>query len=299
MKLLIGALVLASTLSLAFLTQPNNATYSIGYNFIQPQLIARLPTELEEISGLSLDASGRYLLAVQDEEGIIYFIDKQKGTLSHQESFWDEGDYEGIEAVGDYIYVVKNTGTIYKYPYPKRTSQETQKFNGFLNSDNDVEGLGYDPIAHRLLLACKDDAGKGFDKDKVRVIFSFDLRTETFDENPVYRVERKQILSFLESCPKFSGMDKLEEFFEEDYKDLGPSAIARHPITGHLYLTSSVGKILLVLNEAGEVVHLERLSKRLFPQPEGLCFDSDGTLYISSEGKGGPGLIYRLNYQPR
>ena len=91
------------------------------------------------------------------------------------------------------------------------------------------------------------------------------------------------------------------EFFdsEEDFS-FSPSAIAINPLTGNIYVTSSVGKMLLILDPEGQIMHIEKLSKKVHPQPEGLCFAPDGALYISNEGKGDhDGMIYRFNYKPR
>jgi uncharacterized protein YjiK len=76
-----------------------------------------------------------------------------------------------------------------------------------------------------------------------------------------------------------------------------PSAIAVHPITGEIYVTSSKGKLLLVLDRQGRIVHLEKLKKSLHTQPEGICFDADGTMFIANEGKDGKAKIYKFRYR--
>ena len=50
--------------------------------------------------------------------------------------------------------------------------------------------------------------------------------------------------------------------------------------------------MLLIINQAGEIQHMVKLSKKIHRQPEGITFAKDGTLYISNEGKGGHGRIF-------
>ncbi|MGB3800507.1 MAG: hypothetical protein WA952_11895, partial [Lewinella sp.] len=102
-----------------------------------------------------------------------------------------------------------------------------------------------------------------------RYIFSFDLATSRLDEEPAYTFPR--------------------------YNKFSPSGLAIHPLSGNLYLTSSVGKQLGVISPQGKVELLVNLPRKFFPQPEGICFTADGTMYISSEARDGkPGRIYRL-----
>ena len=54
----------------------------------------------------------------------------------------------------------------------------------------------------------------------------------------------------------------------------------------------------MVFDQEGKILHLEKMDKKFHPQPEGLTFDEDGTLYIANEGKEGNGTILRFNYQP-
>ncbi len=275
-------------------------TQSVGYRFDRPELVTLLPDDLREISGLGMSSDGKSLVAVQDEDGLIYRLDPQTGEVLARIPFWKDGDYEGIEYVNDDVWVVKSSGTLYQITDLGKTSQETIKHGSFLDEDNDVEGLAYDRLHQRLLVICKADGGPGYKKDLERCIFAFDLRTKTWDEKAVYLVHRDQIQRYLKTCPPSQGYDKLCSFFnEQDDYELSPSAVAIHPLTGDVYTTSSVGKLLVIMKPDGSIRHIERLDKEFFPQPEGLAFAPDGTLYISSEGKkDGRGCLLRLPYQP-
>ncbi|MEZ4981635.1 MAG: SdiA-regulated domain-containing protein [Saprospiraceae bacterium] len=79
-----------------------------------------------------------------------------------------------------------------------------------------------------------------------------------------------------------------------------PSAIAQHPITEEFYILSSVGKLLMVLSAEGEINYIEKLDKKILPQPEGICFEKNGTMWISSEGKkSGNGTVLKYNLNAR
>ena len=64
------------------------------------------------------------------------------------------------------------------------------------------------------------------------------------------------------------------------------------PKTEDVYILSSSKKMLLIINQAGEIQHMVKLSKKIHRQPEGITFAEDGTLYISNEGKGGHARIF-------
>lgn len=76
-----------------------------------------------------------------------------------------------------------------------------------------------------------------------------------------------------------------------------PSAIAIHPQTKNIYVLGSVGKLLIVCNYNGEIISVVELNPALFLQPEGICFDPAGALYISNEGKESVATI--LKFQPK
>ena len=271
------------------------------YDWENPDGTFTLPDDLNEVSGLSFDQAGNHLLAVQDELGEVFVLNKENGEVVRRMPFWKEGDYEGIEQVGDKIYVVKNTGTIYEISAGGTDAQHVEKYNGFLDSDNDIEGLSYWPQRHQLLLACKAKPGGGLDGNRTKAVYAFDLTSKTFIEKPLLLLDRQEVSDYLQNCQPGKDHTQICEIFDpgkEDF-DLSPTALAIHPLSGHFYLTSSKGNLLLIIDATGKILHIDKLPKHLHRQPEGLCFDAAGNLYISNERKKDiPPLIHRYRYDP-
>jgi len=284
--------------------QSSSITVVEGFNFqyqlAEPDQSFEMPDELEEISGLGISPDGNTLVAIQDEDGELFFINRYSGEVEEEVDFWKDGDYEGVEYVGENVYVVKSTGTVYEVLRPGQEDQDVSKYNFFLNDDNDVEGLAYDAASNRLLLACKARAGYEKSYPRRKGIYSFDLDSKMMQEEPAYLVALDSVQHYLKQGPAIRKLEKLMEFFnpEEEF-GFSPSAIAIHPINDHLYMTSSVGKMLVVMRRDGQILHIEKLSKRVHPQPEGLCFDQQGNMFLSNEGKGADPVVYRFNYKPR
>ena len=271
--------------------------FVLHYNPHEPDWTMELPGRLDEISGLTMNATGTHLLAVQDEDGKIFWIDLAEKEVSQEIEFWKDGDYEGIEVVDETIYVVKSSGTIYEVTIQDGEAL-TEKYNDFLNDDNDVEGLAYDPVKNQLLLACKANAGADEALDLTKAIYAFDLEQKKLRKDPRYCIRLQQVNDYLNTDPLIRKLEQLEEFFAPGESEFGfsPSALALQPQTGHLYILSSVGKLLMIVNQEGQILHIEKLKKSVHPQPEGICFDTNGNLYISNEGKNGKGTIHRFNF---
>jgi DNA-binding beta-propeller fold protein YncE len=108
----------------------------------------------------------------------------------------------------------------------------------------------------------------------------------------------QQVNDYLQTHPLLRQLEQLEAFFSPGESTFGfsPSALAVQPQTRHLYILSSVGKILMVIDQSGRILHIEKLKKKVHPQPEGICFDPAGNLYISNEGKKGRATIQRFNF---
>ena len=78
---------------------------------------------------------------------------------------------------------------------------------------------------------------------------------------------------------------------------IGPSGIAIHPISGKTYLLAHVGKALIVFDENGEIEEYMPLNPSLFPQPEGICFNQQGDLFISNEASFSRPSILKFSYR--
>jgi uncharacterized protein YjiK len=267
------------------------------YQLDQPDQTFELPQSLHEISGLGMGPNGKTLAAVEDETGSLFLLEKTTGRILHEIPFWKDGDYEGVEFVGEEVFVVKSNGNLYQIQNPATEAQIVIKHDSPYKKEYDIEGLALDPSHNRLLLACKGDAGV----PNGRAIFSFHLGQLAFDTIPTYTILGDSITAFVQANTELDRWEKLAELFNPDESELAfsPSAIALHPLTGNLYLLSSVGKLLVVLDPAsGHVIHIQKLKKSVHAQPEGICFDADGTMFISNEGKDGVAKIHRFNYRP-
>ena len=73
-----------------------------------------------------------------------------------------------------------------------------------------------------------------------------------------------------------------------------PSGIAVHPVSGNIYIIASVGNLLMVYSRESIMLAMIKLRTKYFPQPEGICFSPDGSLYISNEGDEDEATILRF-----
>ncbi|MCC6726507.1 MAG: SdiA-regulated domain-containing protein [Saprospiraceae bacterium] len=269
------------------------------YHLNEPDIVFEMPEEIKEISGLSIatDSTGapNLLAAINDEVGVIFLLDKKTGTVKSKVPFKDSGDFEGVEIVGNDAWAIKSSGTLYQIKDYQKPNPQVEKYKAFLNSENDVEGLAYDAANNRLLLGCK---GKGVDSVGTplnKAIYPFDLATKTFGTTPAYLLTLPDLTDFIQNSGEFDAADKMERIITAERTEIkfSPSGIAIHPMTGEIYVTSARGNTLLVLDAAGKIKHVERLKKSTHAQPEGICFDAEGNLFIANEGVDGtPGKVY-------
>ncbi len=259
---------------------------SFYYDLKYPDEIFKLPPILKEVSGLTMD--GDTLYCVQDERGEIFQYDLKRKEIASVIPFGEEGDYEGIAIAGSVMYILSSRGNLYEFSKEK----STQRLNSLdIDKECDAEGICYDKENQRLLLACKGASSK---PGKTKSIYSFGL-----DDR---KIEKIQSLSFslddIKNASNWISLDRFEQY-EEEWKGLetyNPSGIAIHPKTGYIYILSSKGKFLLVLDSFGKIDCLTRLDPSLFRQPEGITFDSANNLYISNEGQVGAATIYFFRY---
>jgi uncharacterized protein YjiK len=258
---------------------------TLPYDLKNPSFIINLVSEeLKEISGLSPTETPGVYLAIADEVGEIFFIDGAGGgVILRKVRFRDKGDFEGVEMVGKCLYAVKSDGDIFEVGCWDNDAISIREYKTPLKKADDVEGLCFDEKRFALLLSCKQNT----DSAGLRRIFAFDLKSKQLSDKPVYTIDPDAV-------------NRLVPLEDDKHHYFSPSGIAIHPKTGDVYVISSAQKRLAVLDyQTGALRYAVRLDKKLLPQPEGIAFDAEGNLHLSSEGKKGEGLVLKFDYKPR
>ena len=254
-----------------------------AYALDQPTKEYILPGRLREVSGLTWIGPGMLGL-IQDERADWYQYDLQKEEVVLERDFGKNGDFEGIELIGDQLWAVRSDGRLYQFAL-NSAKPEAQVHKTALDEDNDVEGLGYWPARGQLLLACKGEGSQpASGKVRGKAIYTFDVDKQQLSEQPLFTITDPAMAGFLGK-----DTDRAVTF--------NPSAIAWHPLEDAFYIVSTAGKKLVVVDKNFKISHLIYLDEKVLKQPEGICFAPDGTMYISSEGRQGKGYIVQFEYQ--
>ena len=260
----------------------------IGYELNNPETSYPMPFELVEISGLTM-IDDSTIGCVQDEKGKFFIFDLVSKSVTRDIEFHENGDYEGVEMVGSQVYAIKSNGRIYRFPFTEQEVVEAESFSTKLSPRNDVEGLGYDPVAGHILVACKEDPEVNENDARGRAVYALDTELMDIGDDPIYALSRKEVNTInAEKGPPW----------KDDKINFKPSGVAVHPETHDIYVLCNVGKLLILLGRDGTLKDIYHLNPRILRQPEGICFDSAGNLYISNEGKGRRANILFFSYKP-
>ncbi len=265
------------------------------YAFDRPDTLFRLPGRLREISGLTV-LDDDLLGAVQDEKGVLYLLNRHTGEVEDERRFEKDGDYEDLARVGERVFVLRSDGTLFEIEDWRADKLKAKKHKTRLSARYDTEGLAYDADGHRLLIACKEYAGKGLKHRKA--VYAFDLEGEALVEAPAYTIDVRAIS---EGGASEGGLnERLRRALRPavDLSDFKPAALALHPLTARLYVVSSVRKAVVVLAPDGAVEAVWSLPDPPLRQPAGIAFLPDGTLFLATEGAGARAALLRYSYRP-
>jgi len=256
-----------------------------SYDLNQPNTKYKLVEELNEISGLGF-YSDSTLACIQDEKGHLYFYNLEKNKIIREEDFGSKGDYEGVEIIDQTAYVLKSNGNVYHFDIFEDDIGEVSEIETDLSSSNDTEGLAFNHASNQVLIICKNkNDTKNFETDDF-AIYSIEWPENKFNKTPAITYSNEKLRHALDD----HDLDK------KKHLPFKPSAIAVHPITDDIIILSSVGKLMVVLDQSGQIKNVSPLKRSVFSQPEGICFDQSGVMYISNEGRGKSGDI--LQFQP-
>jgi uncharacterized protein YjiK len=255
-----------------------------NYDLKNPTQSWRLPSALVEVSGNTW-VDKDHLILIEDTRPNLYLIklDGKKALLEKEIPFQKNGkekfDIEDVTLIDDVVYALWSHGVLFKISN-WRSAPDAQKISTFLSKKNNTEGLCYDPVTKKLLIANKDDSGLKNEKKSTNAVYSFDMASQKLDVNPFLIIKEKDFETIAGDKIKFN-----------------PSAIAVHPETNDIYILSTRDtKCMAVFSRNGKLKSFQLIDGDLMPQPEGICFSSEGVLYISSEGKKGePGNLFQFD----
>ena len=215
----------------------------------------------------------------------LYLFDHKDEKVVNEIKFGKKGDYEGVANSDNIAYVIRSDGRLYHFEI--KNEPEVTKIELPFTSKNDLEGITRGHKKSEFYIACKRSP-KIFDNDiKGRAIYQYSAAKDKVKQKPYIHLTTEMFEQALLKVGLKSSK----------YMPFMPSGIAIHPHTEDVFLISSVGKLLVVLNKSGKIITMAPLKRSLFRQPEGITFDTEGNLYIASEGRGLKGYILKFENQ--
>jgi uncharacterized protein YjiK len=274
---------------------------SFVYDLEHPTSIYKMPEALTEISGISFHQDDdTQIYAEQDEKGRLYWLKPGDQTAKYYD-FGKDGDYEDLAFVGKQAVLLKSNGVLYSFDFTPAADKEGTPVTGSLQEWKDLvpkgeyEGLFADAARNQLYLLCKDC--KSEDHKKKVSVYRLDNDAGHWVRGAVYHIDVSQISTLVDPTGQDNGK-KGKKGKKEKKVDFKPSALCQDPLTHQWYVLSSINKMLVVLGTDWQVKAVHTLSRKLYAQPEGICFDKQHNLYISNEGQL-PGEATLLKFAPR
>ncbi len=262
-----------------------------NYNLNQPAAQLELPAILNEVSGLT-DLDSSHVACVQDEIGTVFIFNFRSGEIVSQHVFDSTGDFEGLAYTGKSLYILRSDGRLSEWSNFKSNSTAVRHYKLPLLTANN-EGLCYDAKYNRILIAAKS---KPLDHDEKaeRFIYAFDISKKKLIEKPLYSLNTDRLSAKAQQYNihyrETNAKGELKPF------NFRPSSLAVHPLTNDIYIISAADQLLIVMNRAGDIAHMEQLSTERFAKAEGITFLPDGTMIITNEaaGKVPTLLVYKM-----
>ncbi|MEO6611512.1 MAG: SdiA-regulated domain-containing protein [Chitinophagaceae bacterium] len=236
------------------------------YDFSKVLTIKLSDPRFLEISGIAWDSKNNVFLAVTDESDKLFIIDRESMSAKEELKIGNKGDYEDVAILNGTVYILRSDGMVTKLV---RDSTGKAYYLDIgsppLSGPNDFETIYSDTSRKALVVICKNC--KSDDENTVSA-FAFYPDSIGYDTHPLFKIDAQ----------------KIRELSPVKTSKFQPSAAAIHPISHKLYILSSASKQLAITDLDGKVEAVYRLSPKLFPQPEGITFQSDGDMFISNEG---------------
>jgi hypothetical protein len=246
-----------------------------------------LPVELQELSGM-VAVNPDVLACVQDEKGSVFFVDLKDRQPLSSKPFGPAGDYEGIAATPDGLWVLRSDGALLRLVADG--SQLKIRNTYMMPFKGEFEGLCFDAARQRLLVLPKGPIdGKRREKSRRRIL-GFDLVNMVPMEKPVMTLKVEKVEEQIEDRDLYAPRRTTKKGnLRVDIRLLGSELLVLPG--GDILLLSPKDGLLVRVNQDGDVVATSEIDTELLPQPESMALLPDGRLLIGSEGRGGLALI--------
>ena len=226
-----------------------------------------LPSELSEVSGLAAAGPDSIFLH-NDEHAIIYELRLSDGRALRAFALGNptiEGDFEGIAANDERVFLVTSDGLIYS-ALPAEHGQRTtyQVYDSGVGPRCEIEGLSIAPDGDGLLLLCKRFRD-GTDEALLEVYFW------------PFGAERSYVEPWL-SLP-LNGL-----VADNEVAEFQPSGIEWVEARQRVMIVSARNRILLTLDIEGALLDHRKLEEERHPKTEGIAVLEDGRLVLADEG---------------
>ncbi len=280
--------------------ETESVKFIVRYDFNNPESTQTLPAILNEISGQTI-IDDSTIACVQDENGIIFIYDTKKNFIRQQITFAGDGDYEGICKVNEDLFILRSDGILYQVVNFSSATPSTIEFITGIPADNS-EGLCYDSLGNRLLIACKSRIGDTKKDKDLRAVYAFDLTAKRLGSEPAYQFSVFKLLEFAEVYEIEIPSKTKKKGAVPDFK-FKMSELAVHPITHDLYILSATDHALMVYGyehqdqRSDYVIHLEMLDEKTFNKAEGISFYNNGDVLVTNEAQDKKPTLLKFTYK--
>ena len=111
------------------------------------------------------------------------------------------------------------------------------------------------------------------------------------------RIGNRALKQFFKNDSLNKKLQKVNQNLTKIKPSFYPSDIDIHPINRDIYILSAINELLVIVDgHSKSIKSVVGFKKKLLNQPEGITFEPDGTLYISSE-KGSADEAVILKYK--
>lgn len=230
----------------------------------------------------------RTLACLQDEQGVLWFVDVLGERPTRSVPFGEPGDYEGLARVGETFWALRSNGRLL-HLVPARGSFDIAAAHRLPRDHVDWEGLCFDPDRGLLLAVPKDRPEGDRDERGERRVYAIDPATGATLARPVLEFSMAAMLEDalvrdlpvpVRMTPKGKVKPDLKLLFSE---------VLAIPGSKDLLLLSGVDRALLRVAPDGRLVALRTFAASELPQPEAMTFLPDGRLLVASEARDGDG----------